>query len=1165
MKILRLFLTAFGPFTDREVVLSPAGQSLTVVYGPNETGKSCTLRAITDLRFGIPQQSHDNFVHPYTEMRIGALMQDTDLGEQLVVRRKGRGSTLYAVDSPHAELTPAHAVPSGFETQLTGGLSRDEYEIMYGLDHERLRSGGQALLKGHGEVGAALFEASAGVRNVKQLLDRLEHSARELFLPGSRARNARINQAIATYNTQQTILREALVRPRHWASLHRKHEETKEHVARLEQRREELNRRLNQIHELRAVAPLIGTLDAAQAALAELSDAPVLPDSAATERAAAITGLDEANRNIAIAKQEYDAARERYEQCQPDQKVLQLAPAISRLVAAAESYSQTQLERANAENDVTRETDYCIALAQDIDPDGNPQAIIQSIPSASTRAAIEHHLRSLESAQQSLEQTRAALQRLQDDPQQRELPALPSADARAALRIALVACDRNNQHVQALQSLPTQIDQTQRDIRRGLANLRLPNEDALLMAQPLLRARIDQEITHRNRLTTQLEERQARLAQIHAEEEQTQARRDELLAGGEVPTWDDVRDLRAQRDTWWTTLRRLLAEDSSQLGASTIQAHVPHFEQAMQSADTAVDMLARDSERAAQLQTCNLELTRIKETRAKTQAEIHALERELEACEKTWKDTLSHSGLPLLSPTELRDWQEQLAAVQATHMHLEALRQQLEQSIAVTTELSEQLRQALLNTGHGALSADLSFETLIATAQEHQDALRRLEDATNAAAGELAERKRQRKELEQTRMRAEEMVKQAERALAPLLAPLRLTSTAQPSVIRARLAEYEALEKAHERAQTARDRLNKTTRILQLYQHNAAEIARQLGDALPSDIRLYVDDLATRLEHNKHVDSERERFHQIMAAADTSRRRHEEVARTHAEALERLCHAAGVATPDELPAAEERAKRRQQAQLQLDHARRQLAEVSSRSLDELRALLRDRDTASFEAEEAAYQEQRKQLDEDLEQARELEQAARQDLRAVDSSDTAAAAHEAIVQATARIETNVRPWMRVRLAHALLGEALQRFRERAQAPMLRAAEHYFRQMTDGEFVRLSSDDTDDQPVLLAERSSGTHIHVEAMSEGTRDQLFLALRLAALELRRQAGVDLPVVLDDVLMTSDDRRAGLMLQALAKFSEGRQVIVFTHHQHLLEVAEQHVDAGVLHTVEL
>ena len=41
----------------------------------------------------------------------------------------------------------------------------------------------------------------------------------------------------------------------------------------------------------------------------------------------------------------------------------------------------------------------------------------------------------------------------------------------------------------------------------------------------------------------------------------------------------------------------------------------------------------------------------------------------------------------------------------------------------------------------------------------------------------------------------------------------------------------------------------------------------------------------------------------------------------------------------------------------------------------------------------------------------------------------------------------------------------------------------------------------------------------MSEGTRDQLYLALRLAALKLQRDPGVNLPVILDDVLMASDD----------------------------------------------
>lgn len=73
------------------------------------------------------------------------------------------------------------------------------------------------------------------------------------------------------------------------------------------------------------------------------------------------------------------------------------------------------------------------------------------------------------------------------------------------------------------------------------------------------------------------------------------------------------------------------------------------------------------------------------------------------------------------------------------------------------------------------------------------------------------------------------------------------------------------------------------------------------------------------------------------------------------------------------------------------------------------------------------------------------------------------------------------------------------------------------------------------------------------------------LAALELRRSSGIDLPVILDDVLITSDDHRAGLMLQALAEFSKGTQVIVFTHHKHLLEVARDAVPTSTLSTVTL
>ena len=87
----------------------------------------------------------------------------------------------------------------------------------------------------------------------------------------------------------------------------------------------------------------------------------------------------------------------------------------------------------------------------------------------------------------------------------------------------------------------------------------------------------------------------------------------------------------------------------------------------------------------------------------------------------------------------------------------------------------------------------------------------------------------------------------------------------------------------------------------------------------------------------------------------------------------------------------------------------------------------------------------------------------------------------------------------------------------------------------------------------------------MSDGTSDQLYLALRLAALDLRRESHPQMPLVLDDVLITSDDERAANVLRALARFAEDGQVMLFTHHRHLIEVARAAVDgqAIVIHNL--
>ena len=219
----------------------------------------------------------------------------------------------------------------------------------------------------------------------------------------------------------------------------------------------------------------------------------------------------------------------------------------------------------------------------------------------------------------------------------------------------------------------------------------------------------------------------------------------------------------------------------------------------------------------------------------------------------------------------------------------------------------------------------------------------------------------------------------------------------------------------------------------------------------------------------------------------------------------------------------------------------------------------------MDAEEVSCALEQTELEKDLSSAREREELTRRELEAIDGSDTAAAAREAMERAGASVRANMPPWVRSKIAHALLGEALKRFRDRAQGPMLKAASGYFERMTRGAFVRLLSDDSGKEPVLIAERGSGPRIRVEEMSEGTLDQLYLALRLAALDIRRTAGVDLPVILDDVLMTSDEDRSGAMLEALAEFARENQVMVFTHHRHIAEVAVRHVSAETLALVAL
>jgi uncharacterized protein YhaN len=179
-----------------------------------------------------------------------------------------------------------------------------------------------------------------------------------------------------------------------------------------------------------------------------------------------------------------------------------------------------------------------------------------------------------------------------------------------------------------------------------------------------------------------------------------------------------------------------------------------------------------------------------------------------------------------------------------------------------------------------------------------------------------------------------------------------------------------------------------------------------------------------------------------------------------------------------------------------------------------------------------------------------------------NSDESALHAQKAEDARARLSPAVAQYLRLRLASEALQRAMESYRQKHQGYVLNRASEIFSSLTIGEHRGLTTGfGDDDKPLLMAIRKNGEQVQIEGLSDGTRDQLYLALRLAAIEHHVETVDRCPVILDDILINSDDARASAALQVLGDLSKRTQVLFFTHHRLLSELA---MTAGA-HLIEL
>lgn len=142
----------------------------------------------------------------------------------------------------------------------------------------------------------------------------------------------------------------------------------------------------------------------------------------------------------------------------------------------------------------------------------------------------------------------------------------------------------------------------------------------------------------------------------------------------------------------------------------------------------------------------------------------------------------------------------------------------------------------------------------------------------------------------------------------------------------------------------------------------------------------------------------------------------------------------------------------------------------------------------------------------------------------------------------QLEANREDYQALQIALEALEEADTEMRNRFSPELNRRAGAYLEALTSGKYpkVRLNR-----ALEAGAEEQGGVVVrNVISLSQGTADQLWLAVRLAVCDLALPQEERCPLVLDDALVNFDDQRVVPALQLLQKLAEDRQILLFSCH---------------------
>ena len=199
MRIDRFHIDGFGDFGN--LALPAFDQPVTILYGPNEAGKSTLLAFIRMILFGFPMRGAAEHFPPRAGGNHGGRIEIvTDADERFTVERH-RGSKGGPVAITAADGSSVHDAAL---SSLLGNASRSTFTSVFAFDLDDL----QHLESGdESGISSRIYSAGTGAARLPRALKQLKKRADDIYVP--RGAKKPVARVLAELQEVEGTLREA--------------------------------------------------------------------------------------------------------------------------------------------------------------------------------------------------------------------------------------------------------------------------------------------------------------------------------------------------------------------------------------------------------------------------------------------------------------------------------------------------------------------------------------------------------------------------------------------------------------------------------------------------------------------------------------------------------------------------------------------------------------------------------------------------------------------------------------------------------------------------------------------------------------------------------------------------------------------------------------------